>query len=210
MPTSSITLNDIPYSRFAHIGKDVTIWPKSKIVDPEVISIGDSVIIDDFVLIIGGMRSRIGSFVHIGAFTSIMGGGELVMEDFSGLSGGVRVYTGNEDYTGESLTNPAVPLPYRRPVRSFVYIAKHAIVGANSVILPGITIGEGSVIGANSLITKDCQPWTIYAGSPASALRIRPKDKIFELEARLKQELYDSKGQYIPRHGDPDSIKQPG
>ncbi len=184
----------------AQAGEDVVIWPLAKIIFPELISIGDSVIIDDFVFLMGGTKTNIGSFVHIGSFTSITGGGEFIMEDFSGLSGGVRVYTGNEDYSGGGMTNPTVPYPYRKPVRSFVHIGKHAIVGANSVILPGVTIGEGAVVGANSLVTKDCKPWTTYFGSPAKSLRRRRSEKILELEAQLWSELYDASGQYIPKN----------
>ncbi len=175
------------------------IWPLAKIITPEVISIGDSVIIDDFVFIMGGERTIIGSFVHIGAFTSIAGGGEFIMEDFSGLSGGVRIYTGNEDYAGGCLTNPTVPFPYRVASRSFVHIHKHAIVGANSVILPGVVIGEGVAIGANSLVKKDCEPWTTYFGSPAKPIGARPKEKMLELEAQLRKDLYDPYGKYIPK-----------
>jgi carbonic anhydrase/acetyltransferase-like protein (isoleucine patch superfamily) len=64
---------------FAKVGRDVIVWPLAKIVSPEVISIGDSVIIDDFVFLMGGARTSIGSFVHIASFTSVTGGGEFVM-----------------------------------------------------------------------------------------------------------------------------------
>ena len=185
---------------FAKIGYDVTIWPLAKVVAPASIIIGDSVIIDDFVFITGGAKTEIGSFIHIASFTSITGGGEFIMEDFTGLSGGVRIYTGNEDYLGGSLTNPAVPFPYRIPIRSFVQIKKHAIIGSNSVILPGVVIGEGAVVGANSLIAKDCAPWTIYVGSPAKPLRLRPSEKIFELETTLRKELFDVNGNYLPKN----------
>lgn len=184
---------------FAQMGQDVVIWPQAKVVAPENVSIGDSVIIDDFVFLMGGENTRIGSFVHIAAFTSIVGGGEFIIEDFAGLSGGVRVYTGNEDYSGGSLTNPAVPLEYRKPIRSFVHIQKHAIVGANTVILPGVVIGEGVAIGANSLVTKNCEPWTVYIGTPARAIKPRPPEKILELEAALRRQLYDHSGKYIPK-----------
>jgi acetyltransferase-like isoleucine patch superfamily enzyme len=185
---------------FKKVGQDVTIWSGAKIISSEVISIGDSVIIDDFVFLMGGQSTKIGSFIHIGAFTSIAGGGEFIMEDFTGLSGGVRIYTGNEDYSGKCLTNPAVPFPYRTPIRSFIHIKKHAIVGANAVILPGVVIGEGAVVGANSLITKDCEPWKIYVGSPAKGIRTRPKERILELEAQLREELYTASGEYIPKN----------
>lgn len=164
----------------------------------ELISIGDSVIIDDFVFIMGGAKTNIGSFAHIGSFTSITGGGNFVMEDFAGLSSGVRIFTGDEDYLGGGLTNPAVPPPYRIPHRSSVYIKMHAIIGANSVILPGVTIGKGAAIGANSLVTKDCEPWTVYVGSPSKAFRPRPRERILELEAELRKKAYDEEGKYIP------------
>ena len=183
--------------KFKKNGNDVIIWEQAKIINPEVISIGDSVIIDDFVFLMGGKQTKIGSFVHIASFTSITGGGEFVMEDFSGLSGGVRIYTGNEDYNGGALTNPTVPSPYRIATRSFVHIKKHAIVGSNSVILPGVIIGEGVAIGANSLVTKDCEPWKVYFGSPAKAIKSRPKDKILELEQQLRKKVYDESGNYI-------------
>jgi acetyltransferase-like isoleucine patch superfamily enzyme len=184
---------------FARMGQDVTIWPMAKIISPEVIEIGDSVIIDDFTFLMGGKATKLGSFIHIASFTSITGGGELEMQDFTTLSSGIRVFTGTDDFSGGSLTNSAVPDPYRTPLRSYVYIHKHAIIGANSVILPGVVIGEGAAIGANSLIRKNCEPWTLYAGSPARAIRARPKNRILELEAQLRQDLYDADGNYRPK-----------
>ncbi len=181
------------------IGEDVVIWPLAKIVLSENISIGDSVIIDDFVFFAGGERTSLGSFIHIGSHTSIAGGGEFIMADFSGLSGGVRIYTGNEDYSGSCLTNPTVPAPFRTPERSYIHIEKHSIVGANSIILPGVTIGEGAVVGANSLVKSDCKPWTVYFGSPARPIGNRPSERILELEGELRQNLYDSNGRYIPK-----------
>src|SRR5690349_14425166 len=103
-----------PYE-FLHCGQDVLIYSLAKIVAPEVISIGDSVKIDDFCFIVGGVKTVIGSFVHIASFASITGGGEFIMEDFSAISSGVRVFTGNEDYSGATMTNPSVPPPYRAP-----------------------------------------------------------------------------------------------
>jgi len=192
-------MNETISLKFARCGLDVTIWPLAKIVSPGVISIGDSVIIDDFVFIVGGAKTVIGSFVHIASFTSISGGGEFVMEDFSGLSGGVRVYTGNEDYLGGSLTNPAVPAPYRVPSRSFVRIGKHAIIGANAVVLPGVTIGEGAVIGANALVKQNCEPWTVYFGTPARPEKVRPRERVLELESQLRTVHYEERGNYISR-----------
>jgi galactoside O-acetyltransferase len=194
-----IKMNRAYQLNFNKIGQDVTIWESAKIINAEKIDIGDSVIIDDFVLLMGGQKTSLGNFVHIASFTSVTGGGEFIMEDFSGLSGGVRIYTGNEDYLGSCLTNPTVPYPYRNPIRSFIHIKRHAIIGANTVVLPGVVIGEGAAIGANSLVTKDCKPWTIYFGSPAKPIKKRPFEKIMKLEVQLRQDLYDRHGNYIPK-----------
>ncbi len=193
MPNQAYTLP------FRGVGEDVIIYERAKIVSPETISLGNSVIVDDFVFIMGGKNTEIGSFVHIASHTTLAGGGELIMEDFSGLSGGIRIYTGNEDYLGGSLTNPAVPAPYRIARQSYVHIKRHAIIGANAVILPGVTIGEGAVVGALSFVTRDIEPWTINVGSPAKAVRERPRDRMLELEAALRRDLFDAGGRYIPR-----------
>ncbi len=196
-------LNQANRLKFAKIGKDVIIRPTAKIVHPELISLGDRVIIDDFVLLIAGKSTTIGSFVHIAPYVLISGGGDLLIEDFVGISSGVKLYTGNDDYLGGSLTGPTVPEPYRNPIRSFVTLRKHALIGANSVILPGvegIEIGEGAAIGANSFVTQNVEPWTIYVGSPARPLRPRPKEKILELEEKLRRKLYKD-GIYTPESG---------
>jgi len=65
------------------------------------------------------------------------------MGDFSGLSAGCRIVTGSDDFLGGGLTNPTVPVEYTNVKKSFVCIERHAILGTNVVILPGVTIGEG-------------------------------------------------------------------
>ena len=183
----------------AAVGADVTIWPLAKIIAPERMTIGDSVIIDDFVFLMGGSATTIGSFVHIASFVGVTGGGEFVIEDFAGVASGTKIFTGNDDYSGGSLTGPTVPSPYRVPSRSFVRIRRHAVIGASSVILPGVVIGEGAVVGANSFVRKDCEPWTMYFGSPARPIKPRPRARILELEAQLRRDLYDATGRYIPK-----------
>lgn len=186
--------------RLAACGQDVMIWDLAHLIDPERISMGDSVIIDDFAMLMAGEAGiDIGSFCHVAAYSSVVGGGEFTMADCCSLSGGVKVYTGNEDYMGGSMTNPAVPYPYRIPERSYVRMGKHAIVGANSVVLPGVTIGEGCAVGACSLVTRDLPPWTICYGQPARPHKDRPRNRILQLEAYLREALYDNEGRYIPK-----------
>ena len=68
-----------------------------------------------------------------------------------------------------------------------VTLKRHVIIGANSVILPNLTIGEGTSVGALSLVTKDLDPWGIYAGIPVRRLKDRKRD-LLEIENRLLSE----------------------
>ena len=194
------TTSDAGASRygFRACGADVQIYPRAHIVSPEAISIGDSVIIDDFVFLVGGADTRIGSFVHLASFSSYLGRGRLVIEDFVSVSSGARLYTGIDDFLGGSLVGPGVPAPYRQPTRSFLHMGKHALVGANAVVFPGVTLGEGCAVGALSLVNQDCEPWTVYGGVPARPLKARRKERVLELEAELRRDLFDAAGGYVP------------
>lgn len=184
---------------FHEVGADVVVWPRAHVVGADRITVGDSVFVDDFALVMAVEPITIGSFVHVATGVTILGGGRLVLEDFAGISGGVRIYTGNDDYLGSSLTGPTVPAAYRTVHRAPVHVGRHCIVGANSVVLPGVTIGEGATVGALSLVSRDLEPWTVYGGTPARPLRERPRERILELEAQLRAELYDDAGRYVPR-----------
>lgn len=172
---------------FRAVGRNVRIYPGAKIIGAEWISIGDDVIIDDFVFIQAAAPSHIGNRVHIASFASISGGGVFCLEDFSGLSSGVRILTGSEDFMGGGLTNPTIPPELRAVARSRTVLRAHAIVGANSVVLPGVTIGAGAAVGALSLVRKSLEPWTVYAGNPLRAIGSRPSQRILELEQALYQ-----------------------
>ena len=65
---------------------------------------------------------------------------------------------------------------------------RHAVVGSGCVILPGVTIGEGSSVGALSLINKNLDAWGVYAGSPARYIKARSK-RVLELEKQLLAEI---------------------
>jgi acetyltransferase-like isoleucine patch superfamily enzyme len=180
---------------FKYVGNNVTIYPMAKIVGAEHLEIGSNVIIDDFVFIQATGPCYIGNYVHIASFTSIAGGGTFCLEDFSGLSSGVRVITGTDDFLGGGLTNPTIPSEFRATSRLKVLVKAHAIIGTNSVILPGVTIATGAAVGAISLVRKDLSPWKVYAGNPLREVRDRPREQILRSEHEL-----------FARHGEPDRL----
>jgi acetyltransferase-like isoleucine patch superfamily enzyme len=171
--------------KFRSIGKNVQIFPMTVFTNPENISIGNYVRIDDFVKIMGGLRTTIGNHVHIASFVNLGGGGELIVEDFAGISSGTQILTGTDDFLGGSLTGPTIPPEFRKPRRSFVRIGKHCVLGIGVMVLPGVTIGEGAVVGAGSVVLKDIEPWTVNVGSPTRTIKKRPGETILRMEREL-------------------------
>jgi acetyltransferase-like isoleucine patch superfamily enzyme len=106
------------------------------------------------------------------------------MEDFSGLSSRVSIYSSNDDYSGNFLTNPTVPSEYTNVSHGDVHLKKHVIVGAGSVILPNVVLEEGVAVGSLSLVTKSVEEYKIVVGNPAKILKDR-KRNLKELEWKL-------------------------
>ena len=187
---SFYTPSELLHLGLTKFGKNVLISRKASIYGAKNISIGDHVRIDDFCILSG--KITIGSYVHIAAYTALLGGNKgIVIEDFAGLSSRVSVYTATDDYSGETMTNPTIPEKYKHVTSGEVVIQQHSIIGSGSVILPGVTIKEGSSFGALSLINKDCNEWTINAGIPFKEIKTRSR-KLLDLEKKLKEESEDS------------------
>jgi len=177
---------------FRSVGEGVLVSRKASVYGAKNISIGNHVRIDDFCVLSAGEGGIfLGDYIHIGVYSSIIGGGAMTLDDFVNISSRVSIYSSNDDYSGMAMTNPMVPARYTNVEVADVRICKHAIVGSGSVILPGITIGEGVAIGALSLVNKDCKPFGIYAGAPARRTNERKTD-LLELELKFKQDLEKS------------------
>lgn len=165
---------------FRHIGSDVFVSRKSSIYGAENISIKNHVRIDDFCILSG--KITIGAYVHISAFAAIHGDTVGVeIEDFCTVSGRVSLYAVSDNYSGEYLMNSVIPEKYRGVKKGKIILKKYSALGAGCVVLPGITLGEGSVAGAMSLIVNDLKPWMIYAGIPCRELKARSK-QLLKLE----------------------------
>jgi acetyltransferase-like isoleucine patch superfamily enzyme len=168
--------------KFKSLGKNVKIKKNVAIYFVENITIKDNVRIDDNTVIVASNNSTtIGNYVHIASNCYIAASEGLKMEDFSGLAPGVNIFTGSDDYSGKKLTNPTVDRKYIGGKSGEVVLGRHVIIGSNSVILPGVHIGEGSSVGALSLVTKSLESWGIYFGAPVKKIKSRSK-KLLELE----------------------------
>lgn len=166
-------------------GTDVRIFALSRIIDPSCITFGDHVIIDDFTFLQGSESLTIGAHVHVAVFSSIAGGGKARLGNFVTVSQGVRLFSGTDVPDGSGLTGSTIPPAQRSVVRSDLTLQDFAFVGANSVVLPGVTVGEGAVLGAQSLAREDLKPWTIYVGAPARPLYARPRETVLARASQL-------------------------
>jgi galactoside O-acetyltransferase len=171
---------------FASVGHDVQISERAVFYNCSKIVIGSHVRIDDFVVISAGEGGiHIGNYVHIAIFCSLMGADQITLADYSGLSSRVSIYSSNDDYTGQFMTNPTVPIALRRVRQAPVALKKHVIVGSGSVILPGAVLEEGVAIGALSLVKERCEKFAIYAGQPAKRIGTR-LDSLLTLQHQLE------------------------
>jgi len=166
----------------------VRVFAGARLVNPERIEIGDFTQIDEGVYIFGGEGAELGCHVHLAFQSSISGGGACVIGDFAGVGAGVRIVTGTELVDGSGLTNPTIPEPYRAVKRGCVTVGPHAVIFTNSVVLPDVTIGEGAVVAAGSVVHRDLKPWAIYAGNPLTQVGVRPAERVLQLAEALRKE----------------------
>lgn len=160
---------------FKRLGKGVQLSDKASIYNPELIEIGDYSRIDDFCVLSGNIV--LGRNVHIAVFCNIAGGEKgIILEDFSGLAYGCHLFSQSDDYSGRTLTNPTIPDEFKQETKAPIVVKKHCILGACSLVFPGVTLEEGTAVGAMSMITKNTEPWSIYFGIPATKIKSRQRD----------------------------------
>lgn len=172
---------------FKRLGKNVKISEKASIYNPELIEVGDNSRVDDFCVLSGNIK--LGNFVHIAPLCLVAGGEKGVfMGDFSGLAYHVQIFSQSDDYTGRTLTNPTIPAKYKLEKKKAVSLGRHVIIGAGSVVFPGVSIAEGCAVGAMSLVNRGTKPWGVYVGNPARRVKERKQDML-ELEKQFLSEI---------------------
>ena len=173
-------------NNFKSVGEDTFIDEKAYFRRPHLVSIGNKCSIDAGAYITTG--AVFGSYVHVGPYVSVIGGesGLLIAEDFSTFAAGSRVVCLGEEHRGKGLIGPAIPSQFRDTlVGGIVKVERFVNVLTNAVILPGVVLAEGSVIGANSVISFDTEPWGVYLGNPARKIKLRDSSRMKEFGMEL-------------------------
>lgn len=187
-------------------GKDVIIHKTVIVKRPGLVTIGNHVAIDPYVYITTAIE--IGDYVHIGPFVSVIGGvkARLVMEDFTTIAAGCRLICASDDFAGGTgIIGPVVPKKFQSELKvDPIVMEKHSALGTSVIVFPGITIGEGAVVGAGSVVTKSLKPWTVNLGRPTRVIKKRPKRTIL----RFERQLYNSKKKTQACHSGANSVLQ--
>lgn len=174
--TSFYTDDELLSMGFKSIGKGCCISRKASFYGISRMSIGDNVRIDDFCILSGNIT--LGSHIHISAFVALYGAEGIVLEDYTGISPRSTIYSAMDDFSGDYLIGPIHPEDYTNVTGGTVIVKRFSQIGCNSVIFPNLTIEEGVVVGACSLVRQSLESWGIYAGIPCKRLKTRNKNMI--------------------------------
>jgi acetyltransferase-like isoleucine patch superfamily enzyme len=136
-------------------GRNVTIQRHSEIRCTGVIkNIGEGI--------------TIGNDVGINSNCFIGGHGSICIGDFTIIGHGVKIYSENHVYK-----DPLQKIKFQGEVRQEVVIGEDCWIGANSIVLPGVKLGNGSVVAAGSVVTKSFPENSVLAGVPAKLIKTR-------------------------------------
>ncbi|MGI8480957.1 MAG: acyltransferase [Chthoniobacterales bacterium] len=165
-------------------GDDVRVHVSVVIVNPPGLYLGDHVRVDPFCVLSATGNIKLHNYAHIAGHCTLMGAGGIEMEDYTNLSHGVRVFSATDDTIGRHIAGATIPAAFRSVRSAPVTFKRHSAVGAGAVILPGVTLGEGAIVGWNSMVRKSVPDWTLWLGVPAKRVGKRRKD-LLELERLL-------------------------
>jgi dTDP-4-amino-4,6-dideoxy-D-glucose acyltransferase len=153
------------------VGRGVQVSRHAVFFGPERIIIGNHSRVDAFCVFSAGLGGiRVGRNVHISVYSAILGHEMVDIGDFATVSARCTVFSSSDDYSGATMANATVPERYRGTIVAPVVVRTHALIGAGCIVLPGVTIGESSCIGAGSLVKADVAPFDMVAGVPARVI----------------------------------------
>ena len=168
LPVLSTAIKTFQYRYLLRcVGKKTIVGKGTEIFNFSNVKIGTHCLIQDHVYIRAGVNGRvfIGDYCAINSFAKLFGHGGIEIDNYAQIGPGALITTTGHDYK-DFLEADFKP----------VKIGKWAWVGACATVLAGITIGDRSVIGAGSIVTRDIPPNCVAVGNPAKVIRKHEKD----------------------------------
>jgi acetyltransferase-like isoleucine patch superfamily enzyme len=115
-----------------------------------------------------GKNVFIGEYVRVDIWHADM----ITLEDDVSIASGSRLLCHQRDFSNYCVGDNYLDLGYTiKPI----ILKKGCLIGMESFVMPGVTVGEGAIVGAGSLVTKDVPAWTVAAGRPARVIREIPQ-----------------------------------
>lgn len=176
MATSYYTEEELKNLGLKSYGKNVYISRHAQFYGASRISLGDNIRIDDFCIFCGDIK--LGSNIHIAPYCVLYGEYGIELGDYSGLSARVAIYSAIDDFSGEFAIGPMVDASCRGLEKGKVILEDYVQIGVGSNVFPNVTIKNGAVVGAMSLIKHSLDAWGIYAGIPARKIKERSKNML--------------------------------
>ena len=178
-------MSNLPNPNTVHpiAGYDKEIYVKPTIKNPNII-VGDFTYIADseFESHVTHHYDFIGDKLIIGKFCQIAAGVEFVMNGANHQMNAVSTFP---FYTLEGW-NMKAPAASDIPFKGDTVIGNDVWIGQNATILPGVHIGDGAIIGANSVVASDVEPYSIVVGNPAKLIRYRFDGELTSLLLKFK------------------------
>ncbi len=115
------------------------------------------------------MGLKLGDGVTIGWFAELDARGGLTIDDNSNISSHVKIITGSHDIDDPDYTADFLP----------VTIGKRCWIGTGAIVLQGVSIGDGAVVAAGAVVTKDVEPYTVVGGVPAKRIKERERNLVY-------------------------------
>ena len=189
MISDFLDVEELSQLGLAAFGQEVRVSRRAIFFGPEWISLGDYTRVDAFCILSSGPAGlQVGRNVHISAYTAILGREMVVIGDFATISVRCTIFSSNDDYSGATMANATVPELYRGAANAPVSVRAHAMVGAGSILLPGVTVGESACVGAASLVKTDVAAFDVVAGVPARVIGRRRTEHRALAEQLLQEE----------------------
>ena len=152
------------------IGKNVRFEDDVRLLSPERVSIGD-----DVLLMYGVYVSPCGAHITIGSNTHFAPYGVLYGPLTIGSNVAVAAHVVFAS-VGHGYDRVDVPMVDQPTTSRQIVIEDDVWIGANAVIIGGVTVGTGTIVGAGAVVTKDVPPFGVVGGTPARVIRDRRED----------------------------------
>lgn len=123
------------------------------------------------------MGAKVGKGVFIGdhVFFDLNHANLITLDDYAHVTGGCRLLCHQRNLSDYHVGDNAAMCGYKL---GKIHIGKGCMIGMTTMIMPGVTIGDGAIVGAGSLVTKDIPAWTIATGRPAKVVKSVPERKL--------------------------------